>query len=67
MSVKRGVRNFAKGHEAEIHGPCRVVYRPNKPHDCGATVWIETLAEVTIYNLEAAPVTIGTRWDLEPG
>jgi len=67
VSVKRGNQNLGKGHEAEIHGPCRVVYRPNKPHDCGATVWIETLAEVTIYNLEAVLVTIGTRWDLEPG
>jgi len=67
VSVKRGTQNLAKGHEAEIHGPCRVVYRPAKPHSCGATVWIETLAEVTVYDLGAAPVTIGTRWNLEPG
>jgi len=67
VSVKRGIHNQALGHEAEIHGPCRVVYRPDRPHHCGATVWIETLAEVTIYDRSAAPVTIGTRWDLEPG
>ena len=29
-------------------------------------MWIETLAEVTIYDLEAAAVTIGARWELEP-
>jgi len=65
VSVKRGIHNLAKGSEAEIHGPCRVVYRPNKPHDCGATVWIETLAGVTIYDLEGVPVAIASRW--EPG
>lgn len=67
LSVKRGTRNQALGHEAEIHGPCRVVYRPHKPHDCGATVWIETLAGVTVYPLEAASVTIGSPWELSPG
>jgi hypothetical protein len=28
--------------EVEVDGPCRVVYRPDKPLSCGATVWIET-------------------------
>jgi hypothetical protein len=65
VSVKRGIQNLAKGSEAEIHGPCRVVYRPEKPHDCGATVWIETLAEVTVCDLAGVPVAVGTRW--EPG
>lgn len=36
------------GHEVEISGPCRVVYRPHKPLPCGARVWIETDSEVTI-------------------
>lgn len=36
------------GHEVEISGPCRVVYRPDKPLSCGARVWIETDSEVTI-------------------
>ncbi|MDY6804888.1 MAG: helix-turn-helix domain-containing protein [Cyanobacteriota bacterium] len=66
VSVKRGIKNLALGCEAEIHGPCRLVYRPDKPHGCGATVWIETLAEVTLYDLESVPVTVGTRWELEP-
>jgi hypothetical protein len=35
-------------HEVEIHGPSRVVYQPESPLSCGAKVWIETHAEVTI-------------------
>jgi hypothetical protein len=34
-------------HEAEIHGPSKVVYSPHKPLSCGAHVWVETEAEVT--------------------
>jgi hypothetical protein len=29
-----------------ICGPCKVVYRPDRPLACGATVWIETHAKV---------------------
>ena len=36
------------GHEVVIDGPCRVVYRPDKPLPCGARVWIETEAGVQI-------------------
>jgi hypothetical protein len=28
-------------HEATIEGSCRIVYQPDKPKDCGATLWIE--------------------------
>ncbi len=34
--------------EVEIAGPCRVVYRPDSPLSCGATVWIETESEVFV-------------------
>ena len=34
------------GQEVLINGPCKVVYRPDKPLSCGAKVWIETDAEV---------------------
>lgn len=37
-----------KTYEAVIKGSSRFVYRPNKPLSCGARVWIETLAEVTL-------------------
>lgn len=36
------------GHEVKIDGPCKIVYRPNKPLSCGAKVWIETKSEVNI-------------------
>lgn len=34
-------------YEVIINGPCKIVYRPDKPLSCGAKVWIETEAEVT--------------------
>jgi len=38
--------DYASG--VDILGPCRVVYSPDKPLPCGATVWIETNAEVKV-------------------
>jgi hypothetical protein len=35
-------------HAVEVHGPCKVVYCPDKPLSCGARVWIETESQVTI-------------------
>ncbi len=34
--------------EVYIDGPCKIVYRPDKPLSCGARVWIETEAEIKI-------------------
>ena len=39
------------GYEAEILGACRVVYRPDRPR-CGAQVWIETLYDVKVIEME---------------
>ncbi|MGK7899691.1 MAG: hypothetical protein AB4372_40265 [Xenococcus sp. (in: cyanobacteria)] len=36
------------GHEVEIPGGCRVVYRPDNPICGGARVWIESLYEVQV-------------------
>ena len=36
--------------EVLINGPCRVIYRPDKPLSCGAKVWIETESEVICIN-----------------
>ncbi len=47
ISVKRGQSN-TYGHEVEIHGPCRVVYRRDNPKPCGARVWIETFFGVEV-------------------
>jgi hypothetical protein len=35
-----------KARVVEINGPCRLVYSPDNPLDCGAKAWIETEAEV---------------------
>lgn len=40
------------GHEVVIDGPCRVVYRPDKPLSCGARVWIVTEAEVEVITFD---------------
>lgn len=34
--------------EVTIHGPSRMVYRPDNPRPCGAKLWIETDAELTL-------------------
>lgn len=38
------------GHSVRINGPSVVVYSPDKPLPCGATVWIETDADVEVIN-----------------
>jgi len=47
LTVKQGRKN-TYAHSVEILGPSRVVYSPDKPLNCGATVWIETTAEVVL-------------------
>ncbi len=49
-------------HEVEIKGPCRVVYRPDKPLPCGAKVWIETDSEVIPFVMD--PEAIGRPMEL---
>ena len=42
------------GHSVEVNGPCKIVYSPDKPLSCGARVWIETEAEVTVTDTSPA-------------
>lgn len=47
MTIKTYKSNtYAK--EVAILGPSKVVYSPDKPLSCGATVWIETQGEVIV-------------------
>ncbi|MEQ8995343.1 MAG: DNA-binding protein [Coleofasciculus sp. B1-GNL1-01] len=46
QATQTGNRNVY-GHEVEIPGGCRVVYRPDSPR-CGAKVWIETFYNVKV-------------------
>jgi hypothetical protein len=41
-------------HEVTVNGPCKIVYSPDKPLSCGARVWIETEAGVTVVNQSPA-------------
>lgn len=54
LTVKRGRKSNDYAHEVDIDGPCRIVYRPDKPLSCGAKVWIETHAGVQLKVLDAA-------------
>ena len=47
VTVKRGKENLY-GHTVKIDGPSVVVYRPGNPLGCGASVWVETLANVRV-------------------
>lgn len=44
LTVKTS-RGNEKAHEVVFNGPARLVYRPDKPLDCGAHVWIECQRE----------------------
>ena len=45
ITVKNGRSNI-RATEVEITGPCKLVYSPAAPLDCGAVLWLETLGEV---------------------
>ncbi|NEO45890.1 MAG: DNA-binding protein, partial [Moorea sp. SIO4A3] len=47
ITVKRGAKNIY-GHTVEVNGPCRVMYRPDEPLNCGARVWIETISDFNV-------------------
>lgn len=37
------------GQTIDIHGPSKMVYDPEHPLKCGAKLWIETEAKITIH------------------
>ena len=56
VSVKQGDRNDY-GYQLEIQGPCRIVYRPHDPANCGAHLWIDTYSPVQFVDTNFNPVT----------
>jgi hypothetical protein len=52
--TKEPVCRVQEGHsvrycmEVHIHGPSKMVYSPDKPLSCGAKLWIETEADITL-------------------
>lgn len=61
LSVKFSGKNLY-GHECDIEGPSKLVYRPDKPLSCGARVWIETMSTVLLdgKNVEEIESELGT-------
>jgi len=47
ITVKRG-RKITRAHQVSFLGLAVLVHKPEKPLSCGATIWIETEAEVVI-------------------
>lgn len=37
------------GRAVTIHGPSRIIYRPERPLHCGARAWIETNSRVVVH------------------
>jgi hypothetical protein len=48
LTVKVSRENL-RAHRVEIHGPAEVLYSPDRPLPCGATVWIETRSPVAVH------------------
>ena len=46
ISLNQGKNNSIYAHQADIKGPCRIIYSPDKPNNGGARLWIETYGEV---------------------
>ena len=53
------------GHEVIVNGPCKIVYSPDKPLSCGAKVWIETDASVSVTDASPAGSTKEVAWELK--
>ena len=47
ISVKRYNSNI-QGFYVKINGPCEIIYRPEKPLNCKAALWIETFASIQV-------------------
>ena len=41
-------KNNRYAKEVYVDRPCKIIYRPDKPLSCGAKVWIETVANVSL-------------------
>jgi hypothetical protein len=52
LTVKVRGQNL-RAERVEIAGPAIVVYSPQKPLSCGATVWVETRGAVVVHTRSA--------------
>ena len=56
ISVKHTNRNDY-GYQLEIKGPCRIVYNPHEPAQCGAHLWIDTFSRVQFVDTNFNPIS----------
>ena len=56
ISVKHTNRNDY-GYQLEIKGPCRIVYNPHEPAQCGAHLWIDTFSRVQFVDTNFNPTS----------
>ena len=56
VSVKQTKRNDY-GYQLEIKGPCRIVYSPHDPAECGAHLWIDTFSRVQFVDINFKPIS----------
>ncbi|MGB3512861.1 MAG: hypothetical protein WBA93_27335 [Microcoleaceae cyanobacterium] len=54
ISLKQTNRNDI-GYQMVLDGPCRIVYKPLEPLDCGAHLWIETFEPVQFVDTQFNP------------
>lgn len=47
ITVKHG-KNNTYGFEVDMPDGCSVIYRPEKPLSCGATLWVSTRGRVIV-------------------
>lgn len=57
ITIRQGSRK-TYCHLAEIKGSCRVVYQPDNPLPCGATVWIEVVPDTVVIPQLMTPMPI---------
>lgn len=55
VTLKQTNRNDL-GYQMVLDGPCRIVYQPYEPLDCGAHLWIETYHPVQFVDTQFKPV-----------
>lgn len=48
ISIARGRAPIERAFAVDLTGPARVVYSPDRPLKCGATVWIEAAGATAI-------------------
>jgi hypothetical protein len=56
FTVKDYKRN-RKGNYIQIHGESEIIYQPNRPLKSGAVAWIETYADVDVFDDNGNMVT----------